>query len=284
MIKIEPFGGGDGAAATAISGGERIGQIIGRHFAKAHFDQSAHHRTHLAMEETARLAPYRNAFADMDHFASIQRFDWAFGLALGIAEGGEVVMAHKARRGDRHGMRIKPSAQAPGAAALQCEIGAAIDDDIFIDALLRREAGMELTVGDDGVQHGDRRGAQMGAQAIAQAIGWEGAVDVDMGGLGAGVHAGISAPSADHFGGLAGHGEHGLFEGGLDAGFTVADALPAGKSGAVIFDGQAIARQNLKRRRGGQIGHGSRTGARALCAERAGGSGKGKSPIGLVHG
>ena len=74
----------------------------------------------------------------------IERLHRRFRLAFDIAEGGEIVLADETLRRRRAWPQlVERLGDAPGAAALEGEIGAAIDDAIEIVPLDRGEARVE---------------------------------------------------------------------------------------------------------------------------------------------
>ena len=126
----------------------------------------------------------------------VERLDRRFRLAFGGAEGGEIVLADQALRGRVHGRGIERPRHAPGAAALEREIGAAVDDAIEIVALDRREARVEV-VGDLlGREHRDRMRAQMRVERIAHGVASPVLGEIDMRDLAERMHAGVGAPGA----------------------------------------------------------------------------------------
>ena len=64
----------------------------------------------------------------------VERLDRAGRLARGRAEGGEVVKADEQLRGFVHRIGIKFRSDAPDAAALKRQRGAAVEDSIFVGA------------------------------------------------------------------------------------------------------------------------------------------------------
>src|SRR6476646_8096824 len=77
-------------------------------------------------------------------------------LALGRAEGGEVVPTDELLRGGVHGGVIERPRDAPGAILLQREVGAAVDDAVDVVPPRRREARVEVFGDTFGRQHGNR--------------------------------------------------------------------------------------------------------------------------------
>ena len=84
-----------------------------------------------------------NGVAVPDDVELIQRSLGRFRLALGVAKRREVVLADQFLRGFVHRVGIERSRQAPGAADVEREIGAAIGDPVEIVPLLRGEPRLE---------------------------------------------------------------------------------------------------------------------------------------------
>jgi hypothetical protein len=77
------------------------------------------------------------------HVELIECLDRRFGLTLGVAKRGEIVFADETLRRQVHARAVKRLGDAPGAAALEGEIGAAIDDTVEVVALDRGEPRVE---------------------------------------------------------------------------------------------------------------------------------------------
>ena len=77
----------------------------------------------------------RDLVAVARHVEPVERLHRRFRLAFGRAERGEVVLADQPLRGRVHRLGVERARHAPGAAAIEREIGAAVDDAIEIVAL-----------------------------------------------------------------------------------------------------------------------------------------------------
>ena len=83
------------------------------------------------------------AGANLDRVASafdiepFKRADGAFGLALGVAEGREIVPADKGLRGGMHRWHVELALDEPGASSLERQWRAAVDDPVEIVAATR---------------------------------------------------------------------------------------------------------------------------------------------------
>lgn len=199
------------------------------------------------MQEAPRLAPDSNTGPCRQHRASIQRLDRALRLALCIAKRAEVVMAFQALRSLRHHVGIQARAYAPCATTLQRQIGTPVHDHILIHPLDRRKARMEILGNFGGVDHSRWMRPQKRAQAIPQAIRTHRLCKIDVRHLRARMNARIGSPCAQDVGPFAGHRGDGRFERRLHAKPAIANTLPTGKAGAVIFDRQTIPGQSLRR-------------------------------------
>src|SRR3954449_12018412 len=91
----------------------------------------------------------------------VERLHGRLRLAFGRAERGEVMLADKALRRGVHRLNVEPARHTPRALALQCEIGAAVDDAVEIMALLRRETRVEAVGGFFRGENRDRMRPQM---------------------------------------------------------------------------------------------------------------------------
>ena len=77
------------------------------------------------------------------HVELVERLHRRFRLTFDVAKGGEIMPADEALRRHLHGWDIERLGDAPGTAAFEREIGAAVDDAIKIVAPDRGEAGIE---------------------------------------------------------------------------------------------------------------------------------------------
>ena len=134
----------DLAARRPIARGKRGGKIVGAPFALADMYERAYHRAHLVLQERARDGGNADLLAGARNIETIERLHRRFGLALGGAEGREVVAADKPLRRDVHGLRIERARHAPGAIVLKREIGAPVDDAIKIMTFDGGEARIEI--------------------------------------------------------------------------------------------------------------------------------------------
>ena len=175
------------------------------------------------------------------HIEPVERLHRRFRLAFGGAEGGEIVLADERLRSGVHGVRIEPARHAPGARALQREIGAAVDDAIEVVALPRREPRIEV-VGDLlGGQNRDRMRPQMRVDGIAQLVGAPVLFEIDVRDLAERVHARIGAARARR------PSRHDCSSAAIASVSTlctlapIALHLPAHERRAVILDGELVA-------------------------------------------
>ena len=99
------------------------------------------------VQERARRGVDAHLVAVARHVEPIERLHRRLRLAFGDAEGREIVLADQPLRRRVHRLGIERARHAPGARALQREIGAAVDDAVEIVPLPRREARVEI-VGD----------------------------------------------------------------------------------------------------------------------------------------
>ena len=84
----------------------------------------------------------------------IQGLHRRLGLALHVAEGGEVVVADQRLGGLVHGVRVERLAHRPDAAVIQSGRRLAIEDAVEVAALHGREAGVPVVGNLNGVEHG----------------------------------------------------------------------------------------------------------------------------------
>ena len=178
-----------------------------------------------------------------DDVELVERLDRRLGLALGGAEGGEIVLAYQALRGSVHGGDIKRARHPPGTAGIERQIGPAVDDAIEVMTLHRRRPGVEVVRNAFGCKDGNGMRAQMRIERVAHGIRVPILGEIDMRHLAARVHAGIGASGALHQRALAGKGCHRGGKHALHSRLRGLD-LPAGKRRAVVFDGQLVARHD----------------------------------------
>ena len=211
--------------------------------------QRADHRAHLVVQERARRR--RRCWTSSPSRVTSSRSSVLTGdlrLALGGAEGGEVVLADQPLRGRVHRLGVERPRHPPGAAALERQAGAAVDDAVEIVPLHRREARVEIVRHALGREDRDRMRPQMRVERVAHGVG-------------------RASPSPDR------HARPGrararrrrcgrrrctvtrLAAERLDRRRSARPAptaplswhLPAGERRAVIFDGELVARHRLSR-------------------------------------
>ena len=108
------------------------------------------------------------------------------------------MLADQALRGSVHRCGIERTRHAPGAAGVDRQIGAAVDDAIEIVTLDRRGAGVEIIRRAFGGEHRHRMRAQMRVERVAHGVGVPVLGQIDVGDLAARVHAGIGTAGALH--------------------------------------------------------------------------------------
>src|SRR5258707_277093 len=122
------------------------------------------------VQERARRYVDVNLLAAPIDVEAVERLDRRFGLALGGTEGGEVVPSDKALRRPMHRRRIERARDAPGALAVEREIGAAIDNAVEVMPFYGREPRVEIGRHDLGGEHRDRMRTQMRVERVAHRI------------------------------------------------------------------------------------------------------------------
>ncbi len=137
--------------------------------------------------------------------------------------------ADEALRRRLHGRDIERLGDAPGTAAFEGEVGAAVDDAIEIMAPDGGKARVERIVHARGRDHGNRMRTQMGVQRVAHRVFIPVLGEIDMADLALHAHL-LPAECLD-----CGR-QHALHRG------TVVLDLPAHERSAVIFDGELVAR------------------------------------------
>src|SRR6478735_827027 len=95
------------------------------------------------MQERTRRGADTQLLALPHHIEPVERFHRRLRLAVDMTEGREVVPADQTLRCSVHRLVVERPRQPPGAPALECEIGAAVDDAIAVVPFDRREARVE---------------------------------------------------------------------------------------------------------------------------------------------
>ena len=106
------------------------------------------------------------------------------------------MLADETLRRDLHRRMVERLGDAPGAAALESQIGAAINDAIEIVALGRGEARVEVIRRHLGREDRNRMRPQMRVQGVAHRVGVPRLGEIEMTDLSERVHAGVGAPGA----------------------------------------------------------------------------------------
>ena len=197
------------------------------------------------MERTWLCRNERAEASDLDvvraalHVKLIERLDRRFRLAFDVAEGGEIVLADEALRRDMHRRGVERLGDAPGAAALEGQIGAAIDDAIEIVPLDRGEARVEAVRRPLGLEDRNRMRTQMRVQGVAHRVFLPLLGEIEMTDLPERMHAGVGAPGAVHAHLLPAERLDRGCQHALHGGAVVLD-LPADERPAVILDGELV--------------------------------------------
>jgi hypothetical protein len=244
----------DGGAGGAVARSQCVGKVFGRPAAFADGDQRAHHRAHLGVQERARGGFDAQLLIDAHQVEAVERLDRRLGLALGVAEGGEVVPADQALGGGVHRRMVERARHAPGAGARDREVGTAVDDAVAVVALDRREARVERLRHHFGCEHRDRVRAQMRGHGVAHGVGVPALGKIDMGHLTERMHAGVSPPGPTDLDALAAERLDRCRQQALYRQAGVLH-LPTHEWGTIIFDQELV------------TGHGRLN--RAACQARA---------------
>ncbi len=163
--------------------------------------------------------------------------DRRFRLALRVAKGGEIVPPDQRLRGLVHRRGVEGGFHSPGAAALERERRAAVDDAIEIMARAGAAPGVETGLRRFGFDDRDGVRLKQRVEPLAEPERLPVALEVDMRDLAQRMDAGVGAPRAVGGRMLAGHGEKGALERLLDR-KAVLLPLPADERRAVVFDGE----------------------------------------------
>ena len=200
------------------------------------------------------------------HVELIERLEGRFGLALGMPKSREVMMTDQPLRRRMHGGAVEGLGNAPGAPALEGEVGPPIDDAIEVVALERGKPRVERVAHLFGGYDRHRMRTKMRIEGITHRVLVPILAQIHVTDLTERVHAGIGTSGSLDAHLLAAEARRGRPQQALDGRPVVLD-LPADKWAAVIFHNQLIA------------GHGTilaQPGARPNRAMRAsGGSPKG---------
>ena len=107
VCQVQALRRGDRPAGPAVAGGQGLGHVGGGPAADPHLGEGPGHRADLAVQEGARgeLQDHLLAVAaDVGHVQGLHR---RLRLAVQVAEGGEVVVAHQHLRRRVHGRRVQ---------------------------------------------------------------------------------------------------------------------------------------------------------------------------------
>ncbi len=132
----------------------------------------------------------------------VERLDRRLRLALGGAEGREVVVADQGLRRGLHRLGVEGVDDMPDPAALEHRRWATGEDAVEIVAAGGQEAGVEIGRRERGLQHRDMRADEM-VERVAQLVASERLIEIEMRDLAEGVDAGIGAAGAVHRDALA---------------------------------------------------------------------------------
>ena len=148
------------------------------------------------MQERARARLEQNIVADAPDFEPIESADRRIRLALRIAEGREIVLADEHARGLVHGLGVEPRLHPPGAAALEGQGSAAIDDAIEVVAGGSAAPGVETGADALGAENRHRMRLKQRIEPLAQAERIPVALKLDMRDLAQRMHASVRAARA----------------------------------------------------------------------------------------
>src|ERR1700732_2500027 len=213
--QIQPLWWGDLTARGAVARGERRGEIIGAPLAFPDVHQRTSHRAHLVLQERTRRGADTDLFASARDIEAIERLYRRFGLALGRAEGGEVVMADKALCGGMHRFGIERARHAPSAVLVERKIGAAVDDAIKVMPFDGGEPGVEVRRRAFGGEYHDRLRAQVEIDGVAHGLAFPVLSEIDMRHLAQSMQRGVGPSGGADYNPLAGEGCNRIGEDGL---------------------------------------------------------------------
>ena len=151
------------------------------------------------------------------------------------------MLARQRARGLLHGRGVERRLHPPGAAPLEREGSAAVDDAIEIMAGNGAMARVEIGGDALGAEDRHRIGMDERIEPLLKPEGRPVALEVDMSDLSQSMHARVGAPGAMRGRVLAGHGEDRSFQRLLDR-KAVRLPLPADERAAVIFEDELEAR------------------------------------------
>ena len=165
---------------------------------------------------------------------------------------GEIVPADERAGSLAHRLHVEPLLDPPGAAAIEGQRRAPVDDPIDIEAAAGAAAGVKIVGRAFGLQDRDGVLSEMGVEPLHEPERRPVALEIDVRHLSGGVNASVGPPGTMRDGRLARHAENRLFQRLLDRD-AVLLSLPADERRAVIFECELEARHSglrAMRRRG----------------------------------
>jgi hypothetical protein len=165
--------------------------------------QAADHRAHLVVQERAGRRLDDDLVGIARHIQPIERTQRRIGLALGGAEGREIMAADERLRRRVHERRVKVSGQPPHPVTLERRRRSAREYSIAVVPRRSAVARVEVVGSQRAIDHRDRRRTQMEVQRLAHAKRLPRLVEVEVRHLSQRVHAGIGAAGAAHAARLA---------------------------------------------------------------------------------
>ena len=189
------------------------------------------------MKEAARGGVDMKLLADPLDGQAVERFERTFRLAMGRAEGGEIMVTDEVARALPHCVEVERVADSPGAGRVERERDRAVRDPIQVAAAGAGEP--RVPVVGDGLRgkYDHRVGAQQRVQSLAEAMRGEAFGEVEMRGHAKRMDPGIGSPGRMGNGRFAGDRIGSALDRSLDGG-TLVLSLPAKKRAAVPFENQ----------------------------------------------
>ncbi len=201
--EIEPRRRGHRPAGRAVARCERSANVGRRPFPLADELETPDHRPDLIVQERASAGLDTDLVARRRDDEAIERPHRRFCLALGGAEGREVVASDERLRGLRHGRGIEVDGQPPDAIALERWRSTAREDTIEVMARRGAEAGVEVACRLSTLEHDDRQRLQVEIHRVAHAERLPRLGEIEVGNLAQRMNAGVGSPRPFHGDGLA---------------------------------------------------------------------------------
>ena len=173
---------------------QRLAHVVGRPLTAPDHREAPDHRPHLVVKEAPRRRRRRGFPRRPAHLESVERLHRAVRLAVGGAEGREVVPSDQMGGALLHRLSVQRHGDMPHPPGIQCRRRPAIKDAVEIPPPDTREARVPVVGNLRHIQHRHRLRPHQRVQSFAQPMRRKRLLDIDMRAHRQRVNSGVGPP------------------------------------------------------------------------------------------